>query len=198
MALTRKFLTALGIDADKIDEIITAHTESLEGVKADRDKYKADAEKLPGVQQELDDLKKKDNGDDPYKERYETEHKAFEDYKKEVAAKELRAKKEQAYTEILKDAGVSEKGQAKVLKYTDWDAVELDDDGKIKDAKKLIKDVKEEWSELIVRESAQGAQTPHPPTGTGTTYKTKEEIFAIKDAGARQKAIAENHELFGF
>ena len=40
MALTRKYLSALGLEADKIDQIIEAHTESLEGIKSERDKYK--------------------------------------------------------------------------------------------------------------------------------------------------------------
>ena len=30
MALTRKFLAALGIEADKIDEIINAHSETVD------------------------------------------------------------------------------------------------------------------------------------------------------------------------
>jgi hypothetical protein len=33
MALTRKFLSALGIEAEKIDEIISSHTETVEGLK---------------------------------------------------------------------------------------------------------------------------------------------------------------------
>ena len=62
MALTRKFLSALGIEADKVDEIISAHTETVEALKNERDTFKADAEKLTGVQKELDDLK---NGSTP-------------------------------------------------------------------------------------------------------------------------------------
>ena len=50
MALTRKFLKALGIEDEKVDEIISAHTETVDALKAERDGYKADAEKLPGVQ----------------------------------------------------------------------------------------------------------------------------------------------------
>jgi len=197
MALTRKFLSAMGIEAEKIDEIITAHTESLESIKADRDRYKADAEKLPKVQEELDKLKK-DGGDSQFEQKYKDEHQKFEDFKKEVAGKELRAKKEAAYREILKDAGVSEKGLAKVLKYTDWDSVELDEEDKIKDAKKHIKDVKEEWSELIVKEGAQGANTSHPPKNGGSGTLTREQIYERDEHGhykmdtaARQKALVE-------
>ena len=58
MALTRKFLSALGIEAEKIDEIIDAHTDTVNALKEERDKYKASHEALQGVQKELDDLKK--------------------------------------------------------------------------------------------------------------------------------------------
>ena len=47
----------MGIEADKIDEIISAHTDTVNALKEQRDTYKADAEKLPAVQKELDDLK---------------------------------------------------------------------------------------------------------------------------------------------
>ena len=46
MAFTRKMLKALGIEEDKIDQIMDAHVEVVDALKADRDTYKADAEKL--------------------------------------------------------------------------------------------------------------------------------------------------------
>ena len=196
MALTRKFLAALGIEADKIDEIIDAHTESINALKEQRDQYKGDAEKLATVQDELDKLK--ETSGDGFEKKYKDAKKELEDFKAEVAAKELQAKKETAYREVLKDAGVGEKHIDKVLKYTDWNSVELEDDGTVKDAKKHIKDVKDEWAELIVTTSTKGADTHTPPTGTGKTYSSKEEIMKIADAGERQRAIAENHEMFGF
>lgn len=79
MAITRKLLKGMGLTEEQQDTIIEAHTDTVNGLKADVDRYKADAEKLPAVQKELDDLKGK--GDDGYKEKYESEHKAFEDYK---------------------------------------------------------------------------------------------------------------------
>src|SRR5699024_3805761 len=57
MALTRKYLKAMGLEDDKIDQIIEAHTEVTTAIKADADRYKADAEKLSEVQAELDALK---------------------------------------------------------------------------------------------------------------------------------------------
>lgn len=46
MALTRKFLAALGIEDDKADGIIQAHSDTVNGLKDEIEKYKADAEKL--------------------------------------------------------------------------------------------------------------------------------------------------------
>lgn len=197
MALTRKFLSALGIEAEKIDEIITAHTETVDALKEQRDEYKAnaekykeDADKLPTVQKELDDLKAADGQND-----YAKLKKEFEDYKAEVKAEKEHAEKEAAYREILKDAGIAEKNMAKVLKYTDFDTIEMAD-GKIKDAKKCIKDVKEEWPELIVTETEKGARTSNPPKNEGGGTMTKAEILAIKDRAERRKAIAENPQAF--
>jgi len=54
MALTRKMLKAMEIDDEKIDQIIDAHTDVTDALKADRDKYKADAEKSYNLERELE------------------------------------------------------------------------------------------------------------------------------------------------
>lgn len=193
MALTRKMLSAMGIEADKIEQIIEAHTETITGVRGDADKYRETADKLKSVQTELDDLKKATAGKD-----YDALKKEYEDFKAEVAEKETKAAKEKAYREALKDANLNEKGIEKALKYANWSGLELDEDGKLKEAKTHIKEAKEEWAEYVVKGGTQGAQTPNPPANTGGNGKTKEEIMKIADTAERQKAIAENHELFGF
>ena len=200
MALTRKFLSALGIDADKIDEIIVAHTESIDGLKDELAKVKKEADKLPGVQKELDELKAaaEQNGKDPYKVKYDALKEDFEAYKKEVTDKETKASKTAAYRELLKEAGISEKRLDAVLRVSDVDSVELDKDGKIKGADKLKDTIKEEWADFIAKEFTKGAPTATPPANNGGNRKTKEEIYAMKDPGERQKAILENHDLFGF
>lgn len=104
MAITRKLLKGMGLTEEQQDTIIEAHTDTVNGLKADIDRYKADAEKLPGVQKELDDLKGK--GDDGYKEKYESEHKAFEDYKTSVAAEKTTAAKEKALETALKKSAL--------------------------------------------------------------------------------------------
>ena len=196
MSLTRKMLKAMGIEEEKIDQIIEAHSETVDSLKADRDSYKEDAEKLKDVQKELDDLKAK--GDDGWKEKHDRLKDEFDKYKTDVQAKETKAAKEAAYRAILKDANLSEKGIEKAVKYADWDKIELDTDGKLKGANDHIKAVREEWAEYVTTTTTKGANTATPPTNNGgKTGKTKEEIMAIRDPAVRQAEIAKNPEAFG-
>ena len=200
MSLTRKMLKAMGIEEEKIDQIIEAHSETVDSLKADRDSYKEDAEKLKDVQKELDDLKAK--GDDGWKEKHDKLKGEFDTYKKDVEAKETHSKKEAAYRAILKDANLSEKGIEKAIKYADWDKIELDADGKLKGANDHIKAVREEWAEYVTTTTTTGAKTSTPPVNNGGAKLTKSEIYAKDEHGRyklstaeRQKALAENPEL---
>ena len=199
MALTRKFLKALEIDGDKADQIIEAHTETIDGLRTSLDAAQADANKLPEIQKQLEavhadwEAVKKDS----YKVKYEAIKEDFDAYKADQAKKDTRTAKEAAYRALLKEAGVSEKRIEAVLKVSDVDGVELTDKGKIKGADKLTASIKDEWVDFIETTEVQGAQTPHPPANTGGSTTTKEQIMNIKDIGERHKAIAEHHELFG-
>ena len=68
MALTRKGLKAMGLTDEQVDSVIELHTETIDGLTTQRDEYKVAADKLPGVQKELDELKAADGG---YKKKYE-------------------------------------------------------------------------------------------------------------------------------
>lgn len=196
MSLTRKMLKAMGIEEEKIDQIIEAHSETVDSLKADRDSYKEDAEKLKDVQKELDDLKAK--GDDGWKEKHDRLKAEFDQYKNDVQEKETKAAKEAAYRDVLKDANLSEKGIEKAIKYAEWDKIELDENGKLKGANDHIKAVREEWAEYVTTTTTTGAKTSTPPANNGgKTGKTKEEIMAIRDPAVRQAEIAKNPEAFG-
>ena len=198
MAFTRKMLKAMGIEDEKIDQIIDAHSETVDALKADRDAYKEDAAKLAAVQKELDALKAK--GDDGYKAKYEAEKAAHDALKADIAAKETKKAKTDAYRELLKGANIDEKRIATILRAEapTIDKIELDADGKIKNAEQYTESIKSDWADFIVTQSAKGTNTATPPANGGAaSTKTKEDILKIKDAGERQKAIAENPALFG-
>ena len=59
MALTRKFLKALGIEEDKIEEIITAHGETVAALKDEIDKAEQSAKDSAAAAQERDKLQKR-------------------------------------------------------------------------------------------------------------------------------------------
>ncbi len=208
MALTRKQLSAMGIETEKIEEIISSHTETVNGLKDqiaqlndDLKTAQADAAKLPNVQKELDDLKKQNAKDAKAREGkdYDALKKEYDDYKADVQAKETRAAKENALRDVLKDLNISDKGVSLVLKYQNLDGIELEEDGKIKGADDLRKSLKEDWGDYIVKTEKKGADTSTPPGAGGGSkgYKTKEEIMNIKDSAERQKAMIENPSLFG-
>ena len=185
MALGRKFLSAMGIEADKIDEIISAHTETVDALKDELSKAKADASKLSAVQKELDELKAaaEKDGKDPYKVKYEAIKEEFENYKKDQSAKESKAKKADAYKALLKECGVSEKRIDAVLKVSDIDSLKFGDDGKLENEADLKKDIAKEWAYFIQVKATQGAETATPPHGTDSQFKTREEIYKKNERG---------------
>ena len=142
----------------------------------------------------MDDLKK-GNGDD-WKSKYEKEHSDFEEYKKDVATKEATAKVRSAYRKLLVESGVGEKHIDAVLRVTDFKDMKLDKEGKLEGSDKLTESIKSEWSGFITNKGTKGADVADPPGGSNKTTMTKDEIMKIKDTSARQKAIAENIDLF--
>lgn len=208
MALTkaqvREILSAAGVTSENmseaVDKIIDGHLTSVNALREDIAKYKTDAEKLPTVQKELDDMKA--NTNDKWKDKHDALKGEFDQYKADVQAKETQSAKEKAYRAILKDANLSEKGIEKAIKYAEWDKIELEADGKLKGASDHIKAVKEEWAEYVTTTTTTGAKTSTPPANNGGTKLTKAEIYARDEHGRyklstaeRQKALAENPDL---
>lgn len=182
MKLTRKELrerlTADGVPADKLDDLIDAicdaHSTSVNAVRQQAQN---------GSQSEGND----------WKEKYEALVAANE-------ARETREAKESALKAMLEGSKLSDKGKTMVLKYTNLDEIELDAAGNVKGAKKKLDSIHEEWSDYVVEQSTEGVNTGNNNSGNNNSGNsmTREDIMKITDATARQKAIAENHELFGF
>ena len=134
MALTRKFLSAMGIEEEKIEQIISAHTEVTDALKEERDKYKEDAEKYATAKKELSDLKKQVASEDeknPWKVKYDALKEEHDAYKADIEKKQTEANKTKALKSLLKEIGVSEKRIDAVAKVTDISSIKLGEDGKI-------------------------------------------------------------------
>ena len=197
MALTRKLLKGMGLTDEQVDTIIEAHTDTVDGLKADVSKYKTDAEKLSDVQKELGELKAK--GDDGWKEKHDKLKGEFDKYKGDIEAKETKANKEKAVRAFYESRGITGKNLEIAMRGSraEIDGIELDGD-KIKDNSALDALVKGDFSGLVATTTTKGANTANPPANNGgKTGKTKEEIMAIRDPAVRQAEIAKNPEAFG-
>lgn len=168
MALTRKMLRAMGIDDEKIDQIVEAHGETVDALKAERDALQAKADQLEQVTAELETLKARP--DDGFKEKYEAEHAEFEAFKAEVDSKNAMAEKRQLYRQLLQDAGIDPKRQDAVLRVADLDSLEVED-GAVKDRDEVVKQVAEDWADFVVQSSTKPAPVPNPPANPGGADK---------------------------
>lgn len=193
MGFTRSFLKATGLTDEQITAVMEEHTAVTDALKSQRDGYKEQAEKAADLQKQLDDAK----GGEDFKQKYEDEHKAFEDFKKKAADDAEAARVRAAYRSLLVDEKIGAKRIDSIIKVTDFSKMKLGKDGRLENEDELRKSIGDEWSEFKTTVTERGAVVEKPPQ-TAKATKTKEEIFAIKDTAERQKAIAENHELFGF
>ena len=179
MALTRSMLKEMNLTEEQVEKIINEHKNTVDGLKeqrdeyekerdtfkAERDKFKKDSEKLAETKKELDDLKKDHVAADDWKEKYEAEHKALEDYKADVEGKAQKAKVQDAYKKLLAECKVGEKHIASILKVTDFKDLKLKEDGTFDGVDDIKKKIEEDWSGFISSTETKGASVENPPAG---------------------------------
>ena len=165
MALTRKLLEGMGIEEKQIETIIEAHAETVNGLKAEREKLREQAEKVPDLQKKLEEAEAASGSGDEWQQKYEDERKAFEDYKAQVETEKAEADKAQAYRGMLMAAGIDPKRIDAIMRVTDLSQVEMED-GKLKDTEKLQESAKQEWADFVVKSNTQGSNPATPPTKT--------------------------------
>ena len=169
---------------DKVNQLQTLHHEIVNGLMDEKDEAIQRAEKAEKAAESA-------------KAEKEAAEKSLTDYKAQQTQKDTHAAKEAKFRELLKSAGVLDKYADRVVRLSgeDIDKLELDEKGEVKDAKKHADSLKADWSDFVGTTTTTGAMVDTPPTNTGSKM-TKDQIFAIKDAGERQAAIAANADLF--
>lgn len=175
MALTRKLLKGMGLTDEQVDTIIEAHTDTVDGLKEQVKTYKADAEKLPNVQKELDDLKAA--GDGGFKEKFEKEHSDFENFKKTIQEKETKAAKESAAKAFFESKGITGNSLEIAMRGSSAEIAALDLDGeKIKDSSALDALVNGTFKALVSTTTTKGANIPNPPVTTPNKAYSADDI----------------------
>ena len=175
MAFTREFLKAMGLTEEQVSAIMAAHVEVTTGLKATADQYKANAEKLPGVQTALDEANKQLEaaGKNEYEALYKSEHEAFEKFKTETTAKESKRVKQDISRSLLREVGVPEKRLEAILRLVDLDGLELNDKNELSDRKKTLQTFKTEYADYIVTQGQRKDEPDNPPGSTGAnTFKS--------------------------
>lgn len=115
---------------------------------------------------------------------------ALEEAKSQAALAEKRA----LYREALRSAGVDERRAALILRVSDLSGLAVKD-GRLADAQAVDARIREEWGDFIPRETVTGTPVANPPV-RAPGGMTREAILAIRDAGRRQRAIAEHIDQF--
>lgn len=136
-----------------------------------------------------------------WKAKHDAVKDEYEKYKTAQQKKESDSAKREALKELLKDS-FSEKGLEKAIKYADLDSIELNDKGAIREASKILSNMKEEWADYVTTTEETGTNTGNSngagagASGAGAKKLTRAEILQIADASERQKAIMENPDAF--
>lgn len=167
LALTVKLLKGMGIEESQIETIIEAHTDTVNGLKADRDKYREQAEDVPTLQRKLEEAEARLQESEDWKAKYDGEHKALKDFQAKVDGERAAAAKAKAYRDMLKEAGVDPKRLDTIMRVTDLSRVEMED-GKLKEGEKLAEAAKTEWADFILKKKTDTPNPATPPKGIKT------------------------------
>lgn len=174
MALTRKMLKAMGIEDEKIDQIIEAHTETTDALKQQRDEAKAEAADAEKLREQLKAAQEAAGDPDEYKAKFEAEKKAFADFKAEVEAKRAQDEARSLFKAQVEALGITGSRADAVVRATDLKAFEVAD-GAYKDPEKVKKAIQDEWADFIPKTTTEGASVAHPPA-TGGSAVTAEQF----------------------
>lgn len=185
------------ISAARFNDVANAINNAVGKEFVEKKRYNDKLTEIDALKAEKHDAEDKATSAEKWKTKYDALKDDFDAYKKDITAKETKATRSNAYKELLKQAGISEKRLDSVLKVSDIEALEMGDDGKFKDSDKILENIKNEWADFITTTETKGANTSTPPANNGGGKMSKEDILKIKDTSERQKAIADNHELFG-
>lgn len=164
MALTRKFMKALGIDEDKIEEIISAHGETVTALKDEIEQAKQGANDLAAITKERDELKQRIATLEQASGDAAKVQAAFDAYKTEIETEKANAGKKTLVRKALEEAGANPAAIDLLLNTVDLGKVELNGEA-LKDAAAVVNPIKEANGGLFGTVENQGTKPITPPSG---------------------------------
>ena len=187
------------IPADAISKAAQAISSAVGRAFVDKARYNAKLDEITQLEQEKNTAEDNATKAAKWEDKYNKEHEAFEKYKTDTEAKAtLNAVKRAYRNDVLKAAGIADKYLDAIERATNFDDKKLDNDGKFANVQDLIAEAEKNWADFKVTTTTKGASVENPPANNVKAKRSKDEIMSIPDKSERQRAIAENHELFGF
>lgn len=160
MAFTREFIRKLAKESDVdlpkelIDGLISEHLTARDAFSEEQVKQALEQNKSNDQQTNVKDS-----------DEYKALEKQFNDYKDDIAKKESKAATDGAKKALIKSLGVPEKWADRVFESIANAEIQLDKDGKIKDAEAFSKTITDKWSDVIPETTERGAYVATPPAG---------------------------------
>lgn len=177
MAITHKFLKALGISEDAAEEIISAHRETVDSIKAERDELLTKSNTVDTLTAERDKLKHdleeaQAHSGDAGKVQAE-----FDAYKAQIETEKSNGSKRKLVREALEKAGANPAAIDLMLNAVALDKVELNGEA-LKDEGSVVNPIKETHAALFGVPTTKGTQQMNPMSGG----KPAATVLSLKDA----------------
>lgn len=178
------------IPASAIGAAVTAIRNAVGNEYVEKERYKAKLAEIDSLKERQQTAEDNATTAEKWKTKYEALKDEFADYKKTESEKVALTTKQNAYRELLKAEGISDKRIETIVKVTDFATIKVDKDGKIEDEAGHRKTINSEWGDFKVSHDTKGASVSTPPNAMKGAVMSKADIMAIKDTGERQAAWA--------
>lgn len=145
--------------------------------------HKATTEQLQKLQNDIKQLEGSTASIEELKEQLKAKDEEMEAFKSDVTSRETKRTKQQTYEKVLEEAGFLKSSIKLLAKDADYDAMTLDENGKIVNVNTYIDPLKESYKDLVVARQPLDSTPPagDPPKDEGGL--TDQELFDLKMKG---------------
>lgn len=182
----------MGIEEDKIEQIIESHTETVDGLKQKVAEAEEKAKGIPDLEKKIKELEDARPTKD-WEAEYNALNTRYEEYKQDVAKKDAEREKARLYRAMLRELGIDEKRLDAIMKVTDLSEIEVED-GSIKELEKVTEAAREEWEAFVPTIQKKGAAVADPPASSPTNGADPEIVKRLKERQERLYGKSEEKE----
>lgn len=162
MSLTRKLLREMNLEERQIERIISAHVETVDSLRQERDAANAQAARMTSAQKELDALRQQVADLSAHRDAAARIQADFDAYRQQVDADRLADLRQAALRTALIEAGANPQ-TVDLLAVAVQPADDAWDDARLRDPAATLGPVKERYAALFARPVAVPTPPVSPP-----------------------------------